>query len=467
MTKKIDIHRESIKIISVAAFCFSIVSFITTATGLGEFIFTEKQAWQAAIISFSIQSILFVFNLRLPGYFNKINNNIEARNIVFKFLKKIAIDALFILFYICILIASSLFSFVYIYDASYLSRDINYVDADIVLTNEYNSALKNYNNYVNNEIKILELQMNKKVGELIELLPKSDVEALSLNELESKYEEAESKYKIAVVAYERKEEELDSYNKSLESYLSYNESGYWIPLDKLNELNSKIEETNMELSTLNEEKIKAETERDNAKNELEHYEKPNEEIAKEFLIKLLQNNLSEITIDNESYLNDAMSKISEMVEKYIQMEDWDNSFSEMANIVQELNMLKDEYITLSVSMNVNSLNEPVTTNETEIDDNIVWRNEWREKYDELEDSINMLPNYNATADVERLDQYKREYLTDISMIEKSWQFLIDKNRRYPFNVRFSAIFAVFLDISSLAVGLFIYYHDIDKSRSES
>ena len=134
MSKKIDVHKESIKIISVAAFCFSIVSFITTATGLGEFIFTEKQAWQAAIISFSIQSILFVFNLRLPGYFNKINNNIEARNIVFKFLKKIAIDALFILFYICILIASSLFSFVYIYDASYLSRDINYVDADIVLT---------------------------------------------------------------------------------------------------------------------------------------------------------------------------------------------------------------------------------------------------------------------------------------------------------------------------------------------
>ena len=463
MTKKIDIHRESIKIISVAAFCFSIVSFITTATGLGEFIFTEKQAWQAAIISFSIQSILFVFNLRLPGYFNKINNNIEARNIVFKFLKKIAIDALFILFYICILIASSLFSFVYIYDASYLSRDINYVDADIVLTNEYNSALKNYNNYVNNEIKILELQMNKKVGELIELLPKSDVEALGLNELESKYEEAESKYKIAVAAYERKKEELDSYNEMIQSYI---DSGLWVLMQKIDEINLKKEEVNQALSELNDEKVKAETERDNAKNELEHYEKPNEEIAKGFLIKLLQNNLSEITIDNESYLNDAMSKISEMVEKYIQMEDWDNSFSEMANIVQELNMLKDEYITLSVSMNVNSLNEPVTTNETEIDDNTVWRNEWREKYDELEDSINMLQNYNATADIERLARYKREYLTDISVIEKSWLFLIDKNRRYPFNVRFSAAFAVFLDISSLLVGLFIYYYEIDKNKTE-
>lgn len=463
MSKKIDVHKESIKIISVAAFCFSIVSFITTATGLGEFIFTEKQAWQAAIISFSIQSILFVFNLRLPGYFNKINNNIAARNIVFKFLKKIAIDSLFIIFYICILIASSLFSFVYIYDASYLSRDINHVDADIVLTNEYNSALKNYNNYVNNEIKTVELQMNKKLGELIELLPKSDVEALSLNELESKYEEAESKYKIAVAAYERKKEELDSYNEMIQSYI---DSGLWVLMQKIDEINLKKEEVNQVLSELNDEKVKAETERDNAKNELEHYEKPNEEIAKDFLIKLIQSNLSEITKDDESYLDDAMSKISEMVKTYIQMEDGDNSFSEMVNIVQELNILKDEYIKLNASMNVNSLNEPVTTNETEIDDNTVWRNEWREKYDELEDSINMLQNYNATADIERLARYKREYLTDISVIEKSWLFLIDKNRRYPFNVRFSAAFAVFLDISSLLVGLFIYYYEIDKNKTE-
>lgn len=463
MSKKIDVHKESIKIISVAAFCFSIVSFITTATGLGEFIFTEKQAWQAAIISFSIQSILFVFNLRLPGYFNKINNNIGARNIVFKFLKKIAIDSLFIIFYICILIASSLFSFVYIYDASYLSRDINHVDADIVLTNEYNSTLKNYNNYVNNEIKTVELQMNKKLGELIELLPKSDVEALSLNELESKYEEAESKYKIAVAAYERKKEELDSYNEMIQSYI---DSGLWVLMQKIDEINLKKEEVNQALSELNDEKVKAETERDNAKNELEHYEKPNEEIAKDFLIKLIQSNLSEITKDDESYLDDAMSKISEMVKTYIQMEDGDNSFSEMVNIVQELNILKDEYIKLNASMNVNSLNEPVTTNETEIDDNTVWRNEWREKYDELEDSINMLQNYNATADIERLARYKREYLTDISVIEKSWLFLIDKNRRYPFNVRFSAAFAVFLDISSLLVGLFIYYYEIDKNKTE-
>ena len=244
---------------------------------------------------------------------------------------------MFIIFYICILIASSLFSFVYIYDASYLSRDINHVDADIVLTNEYNSALKNYNNYVNNEIKTVELQMNKKLGELIELLPKSDVEALSLNELESKYEEAESKYKIAVAAYERKKEELDSYNEMIQSYI---DSGLWVLMQKIDEINLKKEEVNQALSELNDEKVKAETERDNAKNELEHYEKPNEEIAKDFLIKLIQSNLSEITKDDESYLDDAMSKISEMVKTYIQMEDGDNSFSEMVNIVQELNILK-------------------------------------------------------------------------------------------------------------------------------
>ena len=96
MAKKVDVNKESIKIISVAAFCFSIVSCITTATGLGEFVFKDKQAWQAAIISFSIQSILFVFNLRLPGYFAKINKNIRTKINILRPIKLLILDIVFV-----------------------------------------------------------------------------------------------------------------------------------------------------------------------------------------------------------------------------------------------------------------------------------------------------------------------------------------------------------------------------------
>lgn len=144
MTKKVNVNKESIKIISVAAFCFSIVSCITTATGLGDFVFKDKQAWQAALISFSVQSILFVFNLRLPEYFSRINENIRTKYNILRPIKLLILDLVFVLLYISVLIASSLFSFVYIFDAAYLSRDISYIDADVILTSEYNKAQRDY-----------------------------------------------------------------------------------------------------------------------------------------------------------------------------------------------------------------------------------------------------------------------------------------------------------------------------------
>lgn len=75
--KKESTNKQGIQLMKIAAFCFTIVSCITTATGLGNFVFKDSQAWQAGIISFSIQTILFILNLKLPGYFAKIKNNIK------------------------------------------------------------------------------------------------------------------------------------------------------------------------------------------------------------------------------------------------------------------------------------------------------------------------------------------------------------------------------------------------------
>ena len=66
-----------ITIIRVAAFAFAIVSWKATASGLSEYVF--GQGWQAALVSFAIQAILFVFNLKLPFYFNRIGENTPNR----------------------------------------------------------------------------------------------------------------------------------------------------------------------------------------------------------------------------------------------------------------------------------------------------------------------------------------------------------------------------------------------------
>ena len=62
---------NGITIVKVAAFAFAIVSWNATADGLSTYIFTESQ-WMATLISFGIQSILFVLNLRLPFFIIKL-----------------------------------------------------------------------------------------------------------------------------------------------------------------------------------------------------------------------------------------------------------------------------------------------------------------------------------------------------------------------------------------------------------
>ena len=57
------------QVLTVAAFCFAIVSWMATARGLQAYVFSGGA--EATLISFGVQSILFVFNLRLPFLIEK------------------------------------------------------------------------------------------------------------------------------------------------------------------------------------------------------------------------------------------------------------------------------------------------------------------------------------------------------------------------------------------------------------
>lgn len=69
---------SDITIVTTAAFAFSIVSWKATAEGLQSYVFTN--GWEAALISFAIQSILFVLNIKLPFYFHKIGQNTRTNH---------------------------------------------------------------------------------------------------------------------------------------------------------------------------------------------------------------------------------------------------------------------------------------------------------------------------------------------------------------------------------------------------
>ena len=92
---------SDITIVTTAAFAFSIVSWKATAEGLQSYVFTNS--WEAALISFAIQSILFVLNIKLPFYFHKIGQNTRTNHT-----KKIThFQTLLLVFYFMILKFSS------------------------------------------------------------------------------------------------------------------------------------------------------------------------------------------------------------------------------------------------------------------------------------------------------------------------------------------------------------------------
>lgn len=104
----------SIRLLRYAASALAFISFITTAEGLQEFVFTK--VWQAYVASFAVQSILLVFNFLFFHFYVRINN-LEKFPLFFKRLLTYFIVFLFTI----ALIISSTFSFVFIANNTYLS----------------------------------------------------------------------------------------------------------------------------------------------------------------------------------------------------------------------------------------------------------------------------------------------------------------------------------------------------------
>lgn len=104
----------SIRLLRYAASALAFISFITTAEGLQEFVFTE--IWQAYFASFAVQSVLLVFNFLFFPFYVRING---LKNFPL-FFKRVLIYFVVFLFNIALIISST-FSFVFIANNTYLS----------------------------------------------------------------------------------------------------------------------------------------------------------------------------------------------------------------------------------------------------------------------------------------------------------------------------------------------------------
>ena len=164
---RFDSTRESIKIVRVAAFCFAIVSWIATADGLNLYVF-ENQPIHATLVSFGVQGILFVFNLKLPEYFKRIGtkphtNTVQnTKNISSSKGYKCVLIAL----YVALLIFSSTFSFVFICNNAVYGRNTGYVDNNIELNTRYWEIRQATQNYINENVKATQILASEQLSDL-------------------------------------------------------------------------------------------------------------------------------------------------------------------------------------------------------------------------------------------------------------------------------------------------------------
>ena len=497
--KKFDSHKEGIRIVRVAAFCFAIVSWIATAQGLYEYVFKNHYEL-SLLISFGIQSILFVFNLKLPEYIAQIgdrfpNNKREHKKYIFwekkgkekSTFKWLPIQKLIVVFYAVVLFASSFFSFVYMSNLVY--QDTRYIDANIVLDRTYRTYLDETDKYVNELTKITQIGISKNLSELQKLAPDNRNEKLK-SELENDVKKAETDYNNKI--YE--ENEAKSKRDSAETTFKTPMTERWRDDKTYEEEKLAYEKAELNFLTAQENTKVAKQILNSAKQALENYQPSVETTVHDLLTEILKSS------PEPDVLN---SHIKDLTNVVVQMDSTGLTAQNFADIViktQELTIAINDYSVLRSTKSAKGDNNDISDfNNSLINDDIVipepssdkfdeqkalWESKWKKRFSSLEAIIKSIPNYskNMGTEIENVDEIvniqllsefdshkiansmdriSRSNLANINVLERSSKLLFSD---FPFLAWFSFILALFFDIASLLAGLFIYLTSSVKSK---
>ncbi len=487
-SKKIDIHNEGMKIVRVAALCFAIISFIATAEGLADYVFINK-TWQAYVISFGIQAILFVFNLQLPKYVADINMFINNRGI-----NRFVIKVTIIIMYICLLFTSSWFSYVYIANTIYTNT--RYIDSNIILDTSYNKYVNDTENYINESVKISQIIISEQLSDLQTLLPQNNDIVETKEQLQKNLDYAQHIQEIKLI--------------ELDSALAKKNVAYDMYSQPINERWRSTEELNKEreaylsaLEAYNIAKVNfsdAETAVNEAQTALDGYNSSYNTVVINFLKELLQDEPH-----LEDYTQNGISKsglytyLADLNHLILGMENNVSSetFSNLAKKTQAIKISLSNYASLKnvqhssledilTEMSTTTITIPQPNTKKYEEDATKWNEIWTTRMMHLDTLIKNIPDY-STFETEliadnvtiinfniiteydpdsissNIDELTRDHLFEINAMENAKNLLFSK---YSFLAWFSLIFALFMDVSSLLAGLFLYYVKESQKTSQ-
>lgn len=476
------------RIITIASFCFALVSWAATAEGMRKYVFSS--GIEAGLISFGIQSILFAFNLRLPYFVEKIgkltpDGERKKKGNRYKWTVR---QKLVAAFYAFILLSSSVFSFVYICNSVIYEHDTGYVDDNTALQYKYRKVLVQTQDAIDESMKALPLIASAQLADLQQELndaglatDKSEtLEALKKVKLEAEnnWDICKQKLTTAQRNYDTAKEALDNAGKAM----YWRTSEYEVALANYNSANDELESAEKE-----------ETEAHNAykiaQSNVDGYKPSSGTLVSTILAELLKTNPETSKIEN------AMNGLMEYIVNLGEASAIPSNYTQIVKQSQSVNTTINQYIKLCGTTGEGTTEEsakalaerlknqmnnsepiPNPDNKESFQEELSsWRNEWKKKYNDLQALIMLVPTYSedelegigeSVVDTNILINYQpeklsdslndtaREKLTDINVMERAFLRLF---RKYRITAVMSIIIAFGLDISSLFAGIITFW----------
>lgn len=474
------------QVLTVAAFCFAIVSWMATARGLQAYVFSGGV--EATLISFGVQSILFVFNLRLPFLIEKIGESTPEGNrkvnrkgkYKYTFAQKVAIA-----FYALVLITSSFFSFVYIGNELVYKHDTGYADDNTVLMSFYRNQLNEAEKAIDENLRVLPLRASNKLSNLQIKMSEAGLiensQSVSLEDLNEKKSDISKVVKEKQTAFENAERE---YNQAKTDYEDAKGTRYW-KSDEFEDAKTDLEEKNKAYTAAKNELTQAQNDLIDAEDAITNYKPSSGSLVMEMLVEFLKPNFN---IDD---MNKHMEDLVNYVLSIGEGEQIPNNYAEIVETVLEINNVVDDYSRLKNANDSESAEEkikqlkidaggeltiPNPQEEDFEDTKTMWVAEWKTRLESLRELVWRIPTYSeeeiaafSAGDVEinkdalqydatdisnKIDRLERNKLTDINVMEKVCLLISGK---YPLTAIVALFIATELDMISLLVGVVIYW----------
>lgn len=490
------------QVLTVAAFCFAIVSWMATARGLQAYVFSGGV--EATLISFGIQSILFVFNLRLPFFIEKIGEltpkeerEEKIRNNKVVGYKKTFAQKIAIVFYAIVLSTSSFFSFVYIGNELVYKHDTGYADDNTVLMSFYRNQLNEAEKAIDENLRVLPLRASNKLSNLQIKMSEAGLiessQSVSLDDLNAKKSDASKVVKEKQTAFENAERE---YNQAKSDYEDAKATRYW-KLDEFEDARTNLEEKNKAYTAAKNELTQAQNDLTDAEDALTNYKPSSGSLVMEMLVEFLKPNFN--INDINKYMEDLVNYVLSIGEG----EQIPSNYAEIVETVLEINNVVDDYSRLKNANDSESAEEKIkqlkidaegeltipNPQEDDFEDTkTMWVTEWKTRLENLRELVWSIPTYSeeeiaafTASDIEinkdavqydstdisnEIDRLERNKLTDINVMEKVCLLISGK---YPLTAIVALFIATELDMISLLVGVVIYWmskvnKDTDKEK---